>query len=372
MACGDPASHDVVGPFTGSVHRFIIDRIDLPRDANESAQVAADLDGDGMPENKFGNATAALATANDLSPDAADMIAAGALQSFIELQADDLSDDDSVGIRYIGGENDAAEMFGGRIADGSLLSNRTRDTTHPALAYVRIPVFVNADPVALPILGYEIGLVSDGASGYHGILRGAALEEQARKAAHRGLVQMFETEPERHLVFLRGVDTDENDILSYDEAADSILGLLVAADVQLYRGNAFSPVPGSMEPDSVSLGFGFHLTPCAVGDACATGISVNACRNRVRDGVETDVDCGGGCQPCWADKACTVNSDCQSNACSGVCQADTCDDGVRDGYESDVDCGGTCPACTAGRACAADRDCTSDRCSNTALPGVCS
>ena len=37
-------------------------------------------------------------------------------------------------------------------------------------------------------------------------------------------------------------------------------------------------------------------------------------------------------------------SDCQSGVCTGgICQAPTCNDGVRNGSETDVDCGGTLP-----------------------------
>jgi hypothetical protein len=40
----------------------------------------------------------------------------------------------------------------------------------------------------------------------------------------------------------------------------------------------------------------------------------------------------------------------------------TCFDGVRDGPESDVDCGGDCPACERGDHCATPHDCYSGRC----------
>ena len=92
---------------------------------------------------------------------------------------------------------------------------------------------------------------------------------------------------------------------------------------------------------------------------------MNGCRDRVRDGDETDIDCGGSCQPCWAMKGCGRPEDCQSQACdAGVCRAPTCSDGVRDGYESDVDCGSSCGKCAAGKVCAADSDCASNNCDN--------
>src|SRR4051812_41585202 len=40
----------------------------------------------------------------------------------------------------------------------------------------------------------------------------------------------------------------------------------------------------------------------------------------------------------------------------------TCFDGVRNGPESDVDCGGDCPACERGDTCQIPSDCYSGRC----------
>jgi hypothetical protein len=47
------------------------------------------------------------------------------------------------------------------------------------------------------------------------------------------------------------------------------------------------------------------------------------CETGVKDGLETDVDCGGFCTPCALGQACLVNADCQSNACNGgICFAE--------------------------------------------------
>jgi hypothetical protein len=172
---------------------------------------------------------------------------------------------------------------------------------------------------------------------------------------------MFRTEPERHLVFLRGIDEDHDDMISYAELEVSIIGLLVSADVRLH------------DQDLVSVAFSAHLSPCA-SSRCSTVAPANPCRDRVANGDETDVDCGGPCQPCADGLACSVAADCQSNACGqlGSCGAASCTDLVRDGFESDVDCGGICAACGAGKACAADRDCASNNCSNSfASLGTC-
>jgi hypothetical protein len=49
-----------------------------------------------------------------------------------------------------------------------------------------------------------------------------------------------------------------------------------------------------------------------------------ACNNGSKDGLETDVDCGGSCTKCATGKSCAANKDCFSDVCSdGKCGAGT-------------------------------------------------
>lgn len=67
------------------------------------------------------------------------------------------------------------------------------------------------------------------------------------------------------------------------------------------------------------------------------------CRDGVRNGRETDVDCGGGCIPCTPQQRCHTGQDCTSGRCtSGTCAAPTRTDGIANGTEFGVDCGGSC------------------------------
>ncbi|MBX7082571.1 MAG: hypothetical protein K1X88_25425 [Nannocystaceae bacterium] len=92
----------------------------------------------------------------------------------------------------------------------------------------------------------------------------------------------------------------------------------------------------------------------------------DACNDGVRNGDETDVDCGGSCPAgCGDGQGCMADGDCASGDCEGgTCQpTPTCEDGVQNGDETDVDCGGTCPdLCGDGQGCAADDDCESGMC----------
>ena len=92
---------------------------------------------------------------------------------------------------------------------------------------------------------------------------------------------------------------------------------------------------------------------------------VATCFDSVRNGNETDVDCGGSCAKCGDGLTCGGASDCQSGVCSAQkCLPATCTDSVKNGNESDTDCGGTCPHCGAGKMCAQGSDCGSMVCAS--------
>ncbi|MGE5785173.1 MAG: hypothetical protein ACM3ZE_11310, partial [Myxococcales bacterium] len=111
-----------------------------------------------------------------------------------------------------------------------------------------------------------------------------------------------------------------------------------------------------------------------VGAACVPA----GCGDKVQNGTETDVDCGGGsCPACKVDQRCKANSDCEviaSGRCSSElrCAAAACDDQVKNGPETGVDCGGDksttfptqCKRCPAQQACTKDSDCDNVRCLN--------
>ncbi|HZU81385.1 MAG TPA: hypothetical protein VE987_00635, partial [Polyangiaceae bacterium] len=53
---------------------------------------------------------------------------------------------------------------------------------------------------------------------------------------------------------------------------DAIVQALLAPDVQLFDEHGrWSPSPANAAPDSISLGFGFHLARCGDGGCCPQG-----------------------------------------------------------------------------------------------------
>jgi formylglycine-generating enzyme required for sulfatase activity len=123
---------------------------------------------------------------------------------------------------------------------------------------------------------------------------------------------------------------------------------------------------GALDGASCKVGFDCKSGICTDGK-CAPGAGGGGDpKNGVKDGNETDVDCGGtGAPPCADGKSCIAPSDCQSAVCkAGKCAAPGPTDGVKNADETDVDCGGkVAPKCAVGKGCAAHGDCESDACS---------
>ena len=86
----------------------------------------------------------------------------------------------------------------------------------------------------------------------------------------------------------------------------------------------------------------------------------------IKNGNETDVDCGGPSGPACVDgKGCLATSDCTSGVCTAsLCQVPTPTDTVQNGGETGVDCGGStaAPRCAAGQGCVSTADCDELKC----------
>jgi hypothetical protein len=107
---------------------------------------------------------------------------------------------------------------------------------------------------------------------------------------------------------------------------------------------------------------------CSSG-ACVSNLCVDpGCTDKEQNGSETDVDCGGECPACNDDLKCKLGKDCRSGICAAVtstinrCVEATCDDGEINGRESDLNCGGTCDPCGDGKRCFENSDCSSHVC----------
>ena len=123
-------------------------------------------------------------------------------------------------------------------------------------------------------------------------------------------------------------------------------------------------IGGYFDPNATTSGLLFNMGLFGDTMPCVASCAGKTCG---------DDGCGGLCGGACAGSACHASSDCQSGlTCSGyapgttnpsICQPSgypgTCTNGVRDGNETDVDCGGSCGQCASGHGCGADADCGS-------------
>ena len=107
--------------------------------------------------------------------------------------------------------------------------------------------------------------------------------------------------------------------------------------------------PGKPCPTACSDQGGFHFCSNIVGGQPNVCVSIN-----------DDQYCGAGCMNCLSNGQKCMNGGCQTIA--------TCTNGVKDGSETDVDCGGSCPTkCGVSKGCSQNSDCIGNIC----VSGVC-
>ena len=328
--CALQYGDDGTTPITGPTHRFVVDRIDLPKTNTDARQMGGDLNGDRTVDNQLGMVISTLNSQGDVTSHGSDMIAAGAIASSVEIVADDLQNDKTVAVTYHGQDGDASVAVTGELRDGWFRSVRTTSSAPLGRALVKLPVYVDADPATLAIEFLEIDLQPDGAGGYDGYLHGAVDVAVAKHEAFVGARQMISSNPSEHVKFMLLVDDRPHDwVLTEEEFnTNSLIVSFFSYDVTI-RGKQL-----------LSVGFRVHLRPCSDGD-CSLSPPVDRCHDRVLDQDETEVDCGG--------------------ATCRACQSPSCTNGIKDGFESEVDCGANCNGCAIGEHCYDDDDCPAGR-----------
>ena len=182
-------------------------------------------------------------------------------------------------------------------------------------------------------------------------------------------------------LFVEGcVDPCIDDGLGQEEPSDcpAITGVFTGGDES--GGEPDTCINGVRDGDESDVDCGGSCPAgCGVGQGCgdnsdcASNLCTDGvcrepgdCGDGVQGGAETDVDCGGpDCDPCDDGEGCNDGSDCMSGVCNedGTCAPPSCSDGVRNGDETDVDCGGdVCDGCDDGDACVDGDDCQSGIC----------
>lgn len=97
---------------------------------------------------------------------------------------------------------------------------------------------------------------------------------------------------------------------------------------------------------------------CQAGGVCACPSGTRGCFNGNCGECCSNFDC---CTPPDGQFTCPPGSQTCLDTIPRVCGY-SCTDGVRNGSESDIDCGGSCPRCANGKRCNTHQDCVSAKC----------
>ena len=205
----------------------------------------------------------------------------------------------------------------------------------------------DADPVVVRVSYLRATLVSDGHGGFDAYVAGAIVHEEAVGAAFASVDQMLTARPGDHFAFVRIFDTERRPHR-------------VPAE---FRGPArcdrFAAVagrddrrPGNCCRSGSACIFAVRDGRCMATPATAT------CFDRMLNGTETDLDCGGSCGTCAAGATCTSAADCESAACDGTCVPRPVSMASAMGSRPTSTAAATGGGCAVGKACYSDNDCT--------------
>ena len=108
------------------------------------------------------------------------------------------------------------------------------------------------------------------------------------------------------------------------------------------------------------LDCGGECGPCMLRQLCERNTD---CVSRCALVVDEEVRCGDGVVS--DGETCDDGNTVDGDECTNACTRPACDDGIKNGPETDVDCGGSCATrCAVGAICVTRSDCQTDICDN--------
>jgi hypothetical protein len=270
----------------GSLHRYVVDRILIPR----TGQFATDLNGDGKPDNAFGRLAAAIddiGLALQAEEDAA--VSENAIVHLLSIRTAGTNDPDptaasvslqpgkslkpQVGV-FAPDPNEESAVFSGRFSDAGFSAT----APHPVTAVVYLGAFSRSAPVRMVLNGAHVQLTvsADGSrvtGEIHGSIRKTDVDTIVAPAIAKALSGMIAANPTgsseqqlRNLFDTGGcTNPDGTKAVAGDGRIDvcelltnQLFSTLLSPDVQIFAGDgSYAPSPSKASPDSLSIGLGF-------------------------------------------------------------------------------------------------------------------
>jgi hypothetical protein len=163
--------------------------------------------------------------------------------------------------------------------------------------------------------------------------------------------------------------------LALGMATVSALAVSCTQDFSSFQFKETSGAGAASASSSSGMGECSGPTDCPDAGVCMLATCINGACGKQPETAGAKCDDNGGkvCDGNGACVECNKNSDCSAdkpNCKDKKCIPNPCMNGVKDGDETDVDCGGaTCPKCVSGDDCLAPTDCESNYCKSTGGAG---
>jgi hypothetical protein len=279
------AAHDLsLGPDLappGVRYHYVVDKFLFPQ---QRSDYAFDLNGDGFPDDQFGNLVKAFAV-QGLQVQAADYqaIVAGDALELVSLVTQDpsfLNDPTAVAALYVGNPQHPPDLTGngsfsidttlptspmaGALVARTFTSDDPVHLTTPPIATVRL-VLVAGPPVDLPLVGVRVTFAPTAANLIRGQLNGALRAQDLNGklipalAANLTLVEQRVPCDADCMKVATVFDRDHDGSVDPTELMQSpAVGAYLLPDLRLWSGATWMPDPANTSPrDSWSLGLGF-------------------------------------------------------------------------------------------------------------------
>lgn len=291
----------VVGPFTGTTSRWVMDGV-----STADTDLHPSTRDKWVGHSKIGGLLSAVFAVNDGSTATPAMRSSGVLRSTLELISDDpvLANDNSVGMRYVAGIEDSTSIeLGGRLARAQFHSNGAFDRAAPLIrGELLLPVFRYADPIRLRVTNLETSLLVTDTS-LEMLVQGGVLDADVKAAVFPSVNQMVAFRPTEFGLLRVFFDPNFDGVITREES-DAAIDTLVNRDVRIDdSGRVALHTSDASDANGYSLGVVLRFVRCESGWC---GDDSQPCTDRVQDGDETSIDCGGSCGPCSGTAPCKL------------------------------------------------------------------
>jgi hypothetical protein len=260
-----------------SMRGCAVDDLALPKTSQEASSYAADVDGDGQPENRFGSFLAVLAgnLATDIDADTGAAVASGQIVNLIELLSRDATftnDPAAQATWFVGEATPAPPLFNGTdtfrydpsftslVLTGPLASHvfiAASSLTSIDPQFIEVQIRAGAQTITLPLLRPRLKFTTTASGLTLGQLNGSITKSDIDNifvpglATHFNAVVQADPQSDSAMTLLSVFDKSPTDgqISVAEVAAQPLITDLLAPDVQVLVNGG--------DADALSFGFGF-------------------------------------------------------------------------------------------------------------------